>query len=96
MLQKVIDLLVEQNSKLDRISALLVSQQLLTECVDYQGQPREAETCAEIVTESYSAGLCLVGDLEQRNRDYRYQQDEFFIEDEEDDEDDDNYEEVPA
>ena len=89
-LESLLDLLVEQqalqNAKLDKLSALLISQQLLTECIDHHGNARDAETCAEIVGESFSAGLYLLNELEQRTRNYQYQQQEFFI-------DDDNHEE---
>ena len=82
LLEKTIELQLQQNSKLDRLAALIISQQLLTECVDHHGNPRDAETCAEIVAESFSAGLCLLGELEQRNKAYLYQMQEFFIDDE--------------
>jgi hypothetical protein len=85
ILEQLVELQKEQNSKLDKITALLVGQQLLTECVDYQNQPRTPEECAEITIESFSAALCLMGELDQRNREYQYQKQEFFINDEEDD-----------
>lgn len=89
LLNTLIQLQAQQNAKLDRLAALLISQQLLTECVDHHGNPRDAETCAELVGDSFSAGLCLMGELEQRNRDYLYQQQEFFIDNEDSDDDDD-------
>ena len=96
-LESLLDLLIEQqalqNAKLDKLSALLISQKLLTECIDHHGNARDAESCAEIVGESFSAGLYLLNELEQRNRNYQYQQQEFFIDDDkhnEDDDDDDN------
>jgi hypothetical protein len=79
-----------QNAKLDKLSALLISQQLLTECIDHHGNARDAETCAEIVGESFSAGLYLLNELEQRTRNYQYQQQEFFIDDDNHEEDDDD------
>ena len=84
ILEQLVELQKEQNSKLDKITALLVGQQLLTECVDYQNQPRTPEECAEITIEGFSAALCLMSELDQRNREYQYQKQEFFIEDEED------------
>lgn len=95
-LDQLIALQKEQSIKLDRLTALLTSDQLLNECVDHQGNARAPEECADIVIEGFSAALCLMGELDQRNRDYQYQKQEFFIddeedeEDEEDDEDDDN------
>ena len=81
-LNKLIELQVQQNAKLDKIAALLLSQQLLTECVDHSGKTREADAAAELVAESFSAGLCLLNELENRNKQYLYQMQEFFIEEE--------------
>jgi hypothetical protein len=93
-LESLLDLLIEQqalqNAKLDKLSALLISQQLLTECIDHHGNARDAETCAEIVGESFSAGLYLLNELEQRTRNYQYQQQEFFIDDDNHEEDNDD------
>lgn len=89
LLNQLIELQKEQIRQLDKITALLVGQQLLTECVDYQGNARSPEDCAEITIEGFSAALCLMTELDQRNREYQYQKSEFFI-DEEDEDDDDN------
>ena len=89
LLTHLVEQQAKQNARLDKIAALLLSQQLLTECIDHHGDARDAETCAEIVGDSFSASLCLLGELEQRNKNYLYQQQEFFIEEEEDDDDDD-------
>lgn len=89
-LDTLIELQKEQNIRLDKISALLVGQQLLTECVDYQGKVRTPEECADITIEGFSAALCLMTELEQRNRDYQYQKQEFFLDDEDEDEDEDD------
>lgn len=86
LLNQVVENLVEQNAKLDKLAALLTADQLMNECVDQHGKPRSPEECANIVIESFSAGLCLMGELNQRNRDYQYQKDEFFIDEDEDDE----------
>ena len=86
-LDQLIELQKEHNRQLDKITALLVSQQLLTECVDYQGNARSPEDCADITIEGFSAALCLMGELEQRNREYQYQKSEFFLDDDDDDED---------
>ena len=88
-LDQLIELQIEHNRQLDKITALIVGQQLLTECVDYQGNARSPEDCAEITVEGFSAALCLMSELDQRNRDYQYQKSEFFINDDEDDDDDD-------
>jgi hypothetical protein len=94
LLTHLIEQQAAQNARLDKLAALLISQQLLTECIDHRGNTRDAETCAEIVGESFSAGLCLLNELEQRNKNYLYQQQEFFIEelseDPEDETDDDD------
>ncbi len=89
----VLEQLVATNQKLDKICALLVSDQLLQECIDPEGSPRDAETCATIVTESFSAGLCLSQDLNSHQREFAYHVSEFFIEDEEEEEEEDNDEE---
>jgi hypothetical protein len=89
-LDQLIELQKEQTRQLDKITALLVGQQLLTECVDYQGNARSPEDCAEITIEGFSAALCLMGELDQRNREYQYQKSEFFLNDEEDNEDDED------
>lgn len=81
LLNRLVELQEEQNRKLDRIGALVLSQQLLTECVDHSGQKREAQDCAEIVAESFSAGLCLLTELDNRDKQYLYQMSEFFIDD---------------
>ena len=81
ILSKLVEIQVQQNAKLDKLAALLLSQQLLTECIDHNGHVRDADTCAELVSESFSAGLCLLGELEQRNKQYLYQMSEFFIDD---------------
>jgi len=89
-LDQLIELQKEQNRQLDKITALLVGQQLLTECVDYQGNARTPEDCAEITVEGFSAALCLMGELDQRNREYQYQKSEFFLDSEDEDEDDED------
>ena len=89
-LDQLIELQKEQNRQLDKITALLIGQQLLTECVDYQGNARSPEDCAEITIEGFSAALCLMGELDQRNREYQYQKSEFFIGGDEEDEDDED------
>jgi len=87
--KSVLDHLISTNAKLDKISALLVSNQLLEECVSPDGTVRTAEECAEVVTESFCAGMCLSEELNSRSREFEYQRSEFFMdEDEEEIEDD--------
>lgn len=94
----VVDLLTKNNELLEKINALLISNQLLQECVSPDGEARSATECAEIVSESYMAGMCLAEDLKNRTQEFQYQKSEFFIEaedeelyeEDEDDEDDDD------
>lgn len=85
--RELLEKLTETNRALDRIAALLVSSQLLQECVSPEGEVRSAEDCAEIVTDSYGAGLCLQEQMKGTQKDFAYQVDEFYISDEEDDDD---------
>ena len=71
----------ETNKKLDTIAAILVSNQLLQECVDHAGNPRGPQDIADLVAGSFSAGRCLLGELDQRNKEYDYQKSEFFLDD---------------
>jgi hypothetical protein len=96
LLNQLIELQIAQNTKLDKIAGLLTSEQLLTECIDHQGNTRDGETCAQIVIEAFSAALCLNGDLDQRTREYQYQKQEFFIEDDEEDGNDEDNLDGPA
>lgn len=90
--RELLEKLTETNRALDRIAALLVSNQLLQECVSPEGEVRSAEDCAEIVTESYGAGLCLQEQMKSTQKDFAYQVDEFYIsessEDDEEEEED--------
>lgn len=67
------------NKALEKIAALMVSSQLLQECVGHDGHTRQADEVAELVADSYSAGLCLLNELEQRNKEFDYQKSEFFV-----------------
>jgi hypothetical protein len=88
--------LEDTNDKLDKICSLLVSNQLLLECVSPEGQVRTANECAEIVSESFCAGMCLNEELNSRSKEFSYQKSEFFVDEDEesaqsdDDDDDDN------
>jgi hypothetical protein len=99
--KNILEHLVATNAKLDKICSLLVSNQLLQECVSPEGEARSAVDCAEIVMESYCAGMCLSEDLNERIKEFEYQKSEFFIDDEdneedaEEDDDDDEDDEPP-
>ena len=80
LLSQYIEEQKKTNSALEKIAALLVSTQLLEECVGHDGKVREADVVAELVADSYSAGLCLLNELEQRNKEFDYQKSEFFVE----------------
>ena len=84
--QTMLDMMVQTNEKLDKICALLISNQLLQECVSPEGQPRTAEQCADIVSESFCAGMCLADELSDHRKKFDYQKSEFFIDDEEEEE----------
>ena len=79
LLSQYIETQQETNRKLDTIAALLVSNQLLQECVDHAGKTREADVIAELVADSFSAARCLLSELDQRNKEFEYQKSEFFV-----------------
>lgn len=84
----VVAQLAETNRLLEKVCALLVSDQLLQECVSPSGDARTATECAEIVNESFCAGMCLSEELNSHAQSFSYQKSEFFIDgDEEEDED---------
>ena len=72
---------------MEKMCALMVSDQLLNECVSAEGAPRTAEECAEIVKESFCASLCLSKDMEDDQRGFEYSVSEFFVGDDDDEED---------
>ena len=84
--KSILEQLTITNAKLDKICALLVSNQLLQECVSPEGEARSAVECAEIVTESFCAGMCLSEDLNSRSKEFEYQKSEFFVDDDEEEE----------
>lgn len=69
------------NERLDKIASIMVSDQLLQECITPDGQARTAEECADIVRESFCAGMCLSAELNNKSKEFAYQMSEFFIED---------------
>lgn len=87
--RELLEKLTETNRALDRIASLLVSTQLLQECVSPDGEARTAEECATIVDESFNAGMCLHEQMIDAQRDFKYKVDEFYIGGNDDDDDDD-------
>lgn len=99
--KSILEQLIITNAKLDKVCSLLISNQLLQECVSPEGQPRTAVECAEIVTESFCAGMCLSEELNAHSKEFDYQRSEFFVDDDEDDsqnnyESDDDDDEGPS
>jgi len=93
--KQIVEQLAATNAKLDKIAALLLSNQLLEECISPDGEIRTAEECADIVRESFCASLCLSQELNSNQKDFQYQVSEFYLdsdEDEEDEDDGDEYE----
>lgn len=82
--RELLEKLTETNRALDRIASLLVSNQLLQECVSPEGEARTAEECATIVVDSFNAGLCLHEELISDQKDFKYQVSEFYIKDDSD------------
>lgn len=91
--QAMLQMMTETNEKLDKICALLVSNQLLQECVSPEGKVRTAEECADIVNESYCAGMCLSDELTDHRKKFDYQKSEFFLDEDEDELQEDSDEE---
>ena len=86
--KSILDQLTITNAKLDKICSLLVSNQLLQECVSPEGEARTAVECAEIVTESFCAGMCLSEELNTHSKEFEYQKSEFFVDEEDEDDTD--------
>lgn len=83
--KSILEQLITTNAKLDKVCALLVSNQLLQECISPDGTVRTAEECAEVVTESFCAGMCLSEELNSHSKEFDYQKSEFFVDDEDED-----------
>lgn len=77
--RELLEKLTETNRALDRIASLLVSNQLLQECVSPEGEARTAEECASIVVDSFNAGQCLHEELISDQKEFKYQVSEFYI-----------------
>jgi hypothetical protein len=100
--KSILEQLIATNERLDKVIALMISDQLLQECITPEGQPRSAEECAGIVQESFCAGMCLAPELSNKSKEFAYQMSEFFIEEnenedevEEDEDDDDEDDDFP-
>jgi len=91
--KQIVEQLAATNAKLDKIAALLLSNQLLEECISPDGEIRTAEECADIVRESFCAGLCLSQELNSNQKDFQYQVSEFYLDSDEDEEDEDEEDE---
>jgi hypothetical protein len=91
--KSILEQLTQTNAKLDKICALLVSNQLLQECVSPEGTVRSASECAEIVSESFCAGMCLGEELNTRSKEFEYQKSEFFLDDDEEDDEEEEEDE---
>lgn len=95
--RQILEQLLATNVKLDKIAAILLSNQLLEECVSPEGEVRSPEECADIVRESFCAGLCISKELDKNHKNFQYHLSEFYMESEEnedeDEEDYDKYEE---
>lgn len=93
--RELLEKLSETNRALDRIASLLVSTQLLQECVSPEGEARSAEDCAEIVVESFNAGMCLQEQMVGIQKDFKYHVDEFYISDKDEEDEDEEEDEGP-
>ena len=76
----LIDLIKENNKKLDKVCALGTSLTILQETVSPEGEIRSADDIAELITESFMSAVALDSELENRCKQFEYQMSEFFIE----------------
>ena len=84
--RQTLEQLAATNAKLDKIAAILLSSQLLEECVSPEGEVRTAEECADIVRESFCAGLCMSQELNSNQKEFEYHVSEFYIDEDEEEE----------
>jgi hypothetical protein len=70
------------NAQLNKMCALLVSDQILQETVSPDGEVRSPEQCASIIKESFNASLCLSKSLDDDCKQFDYSVSEFFVDDE--------------
>lgn len=85
-----IELTTELIKRIEKLIAVQLSTQLLTECIAPDGSTRTADQVAELVTESFCGALCISNELEGHQKTFDYQVSEFFIEDEDEEEDGDD------
>lgn len=85
--ENIVESLNNLNTKLEKLCALFVSDQILEEAVSIEGEVRSPAECAEIIKNSFGAGLCLSKDLDSDHRSFQYSVSEFFIDDDDDSED---------
>jgi hypothetical protein len=83
--ENIVESLNNLNTKLDKLCALLISDQILEEAVSLEGEVRTPAQCAEIIKNSFGAGLCLSKDLDSDHRSFQYSVSEFFIDEDDDD-----------
>ena len=80
-LDTLIELIKENNKKLDKVCALVTSLTVLQETISPEGEIRTADEIAELITESYMSAKALDSELENRGKQYEYHMSEFFIDD---------------
>ena len=83
-LKELLEKQEKQTKLLEKICALLVSQQLLDEVISPEGEVREPEECAVIVQDSFVAGMCLAEEMNDKVKQFEYHKQEFFVDDEPD------------
>lgn len=83
--ENLLDTINAINIKLEKVCAMLVSDQILQETISPEGEVRSALQCAEIVKESFNAGLCMSKDLDGDHKQFQYSVSEFFVDDADDD-----------
>ena len=87
--ENLVESLNKINVKLEKICAVMISDQILQETVSPEGEVRSAKQCGEIIKESFNAGLCLAKDLDADHKNFQYSVSEFFLDDDEDDDSED-------
>lgn len=90
--RQILEQLAATNSKLDKLAAILLSGQLLEECISPEGEVRTAEECGDIVRESFCAGLCISQELNSNQKEFQYQVSEFYIDSDDEETIEDQYE----
>jgi len=78
-LDVLIELLQQNNKKLDKLCALISSATILQETISPEGEIRGAEEIGELLTESYLSAIALDDELDNKTKQYNYHMSEFFI-----------------